>query len=199
MASLGGPGTALGRANPDPAAIGGDDHATARDGLSPIQVPHTLGGPGTCGKTISDRPNGLEVQRLPPVGQHLLNLLQRTEHRHQLADLRDEGCRAMVMHPPEYEHWVHPLARPAAVTVAAEGGHPDVDLAARCPECDVASALILDRVARPLSQGAGLCRFSESSRAACVAAAIRRVRSQKAVTRKRLEVKVFHQAAAEPR
>src|SRR5208337_4449534 len=47
-------------------------------------------------------------------------------------------------------------ARLTAVTVAAEVGRPDDDLAARRPERDVASALILDRVTRPLSQGAGL-------------------------------------------
>ena len=60
------------------------------------------------------------------------------------------------MHAPEQEHRVHPLARLTAVTVAAEVGRPDDDLAARRPERDVASALILDRVTRPLSQGAGL-------------------------------------------
>src|SRR5262249_61888930 len=38
----------------------------------------------------------------------------------------------------------------------AEVGRPDDDLAARRPEREIASALILDRVARPLSQGAGL-------------------------------------------
>src|SRR5208337_1654106 len=54
-----------------------------------IQGPHTLGGPGTRGETIGDRPNGLVVQRSPTVGQHLLDLFQRTQHRHQLADLRD--------------------------------------------------------------------------------------------------------------
>src|SRR5271157_22124 len=41
--------------NPNPAAVGGDDLAAARDGLSRIQGPHTLGGPGTRGETIGRR------------------------------------------------------------------------------------------------------------------------------------------------
>src|SRR5512135_2458154 len=60
------------------------------------------------------------------------------------------------MHAPEQEHRVHPFARFAALTGAAEVGHPDDDLAARRLQRDVASALILDRAARPLGPGAGL-------------------------------------------
>jgi len=59
----------------------------------------------------------------------------------------------------------------AAVTVASEGGRQDDDLAARRPERHVASALILDRVARPLALGAGLAAVLRVVEAACVASA----------------------------
>src|SRR5512135_1228388 len=117
--------------------------------------------PGNCRKfwtdeTISDRPNGLEVQRLPAITQDLLDLVQRAQHRHHLADLRSEPRRAAVVHPPEQQDRVHRFARLVAVTVAAEVGHADDDLSASRPKRDVAWALILERVARPLSQAAGL-------------------------------------------
>src|SRR4051794_38176866 len=73
----------------------------------------------------------------------------------ELLNLRDDGRRATVLHAPEQEHRVHPLARLATVTVAAEVGHPDEDRAARRLQRDVAPALILEEVARPLSQGTG--------------------------------------------
>lgn len=93
---------------------------------------------------------------MPPLGEHLRDLIERAEHRRQLADLRGQGRRAAVVHPPEEQNRVHPLAALLAIAVAAEVGCPNGHLPPGRPERDVTGALVFERVARPLGQGAGL-------------------------------------------
>ena len=110
VTALGRLGTALGRADSQPPAVGRDDHPATGRALSPVELAGTLDSPGFGREPIGNPSNGVDAQAMAALLKELFDLFQRAQDGDQLADFGSQSQGTAIVNAPDQQDRIEPNA-----------------------------------------------------------------------------------------